>query len=388
MAFFRVGGGRGLTFSLIPRFHLFFLMSACRPFSRVPYLRSILGFFALCLLGEVPARAEMEKAGYHGLATEFGDYRMGGFRTRTTSTGRVTGTLRLLGRTFIIRGAFSEAGEFSQTFPSNGKLAGGTLQLSMFGSSYQIGSFQSDDGGTYEVSGTRAKSGSRSAPVDEKGYYTSYTSGATYTVGAAHFALTVNTFGAVRILGRVPGNAAVATGSQLTEGASVPTFIRLRRNQGFIGGDPWIGASDEPVVSGALRWVTEMDDILYPMLDEARLTGRRYAPPKHGQRILDDFDLGDGSARFSNVMDDDLPFTWRANNTALLPVGNALGLRLTFQSKTGFFGGNIKNSEGKATRFYGICVQNSQDGEDVATGYYDESYGFAMPVAIYRNSGG
>ncbi len=361
-------------------------MSACHPFPRVPYLRSIFVFLVLCFFDQVPARAEMENAGYHGLAAQFGDYRMGAFRTRTTSTGRVTGTMRLIGQTLIIRGAFSKAGEFSQTFPPSGKFAGGTLELSMFGTSYQSGTFYSDDGRTYEVSGTRAKSGSQLAPVAEKGYYTAYTSGATYTVGAANFSLMVHASGAVRILGRVPGNAAVATGSQLTQETDVPTFIRLRRNQGFIAGAPWIVASEEPVVSGALRWVTEMDDILYPMVDEAQLTGRHYVPPTRGQRILDDFDRGDGSARFSNLMGDPLPFTWRANNTALLPVRNALGLRLTLQSRTGFFGGSIKNSEGKATRFYGICVQHSQDGDDVATGYYDDSYGFTMPVDIYRTS--
>lgn len=326
----------------------------------------------------------IRKGRYRGLVTapedQTPEYAM--IVLNTTDSRMLTGTLRLRGKTLRIKGRFSEEGAFSQEFSqrSLGSLKGSSLELQ---SSQGIlgGTFQLPGGAVLGIEARREVSGTRDEPVAEANSYTAILQTQLPGNAAGFLRTRVLPTGRITLSGKLPDGTRLSSSSHLTEFQSFPVCFPIYSKQaGHLAGTARFVLADPLPFTGDLHWRKPANSgppYAEGFAEESvEVIGNVYTQSRR-QRILDDFDTTQGSAFFqtstaANPTPVALNAMWNQNNTIriLLPEFSRSPMRVTLQPKTGLFTGTFRDAENQPRKFFGICIQRPQPGEDVASGFF------------------
>lgn len=337
------------------------------------------------------ALPEVRKGTYRGLliAPNAVSLGYGAIAIKTTETGEFTGSLQVHGKALRLKGRFSEAGRFSQEFTQVPvwTLEGSTLELQLGeGGGVLAGTFQTLGGVSFQVEAKLDAVGTRASPVAEANAYTALLQTELASNPAGFLRARVKNTGEITFSGRLPDGKRVSGSTHLAEDRSFPIFVSsYERKLGCLAGTARFDLADPLPLTGGLHWQKPPNSRPpYPgglMNEPVELVGNVYTPPRR-QRALDDFDSTQGSALFQTTTAASpspvvLNALWNQNNTIriLSPESTRRPLRVSLQPKTGLFTGTFRDAENQPRRFFGICIQRSEPGEDVAAGLFVDGEG-------------
>jgi hypothetical protein len=335
----------------------------------------------ITILDDAEDLPKIAKASYRGLAasTDGAIPEYAGITVKTTDSGQLTGTLQIRGKTLRLRGRFSDAGTFSRGFAwqTQSGPTGVVLELQPdSGGSVLRGSILGSDGTTFQVEAKRETIGTRSNPVSEANDYTALLGTQLEGNPAGFLRTEVKPSGRITLSAMLPDGTRLSASSHLTEDRSFPIFIpAYARKLGHLAGPAQFEASTSLPLTGELHWKKPansrppyaggFDDELI------ELSGAVYTPLKR-QRILDDYDSTQGRAvlQLSGVESSDVGLSWTERNVVNPVSQNPAPTRVTLQPETGLWTGSFRDSSGQRHKFYGICLQQPDAGEDLAAGFY------------------
>jgi hypothetical protein len=317
---------------------------------------------------------------YRGLAEREDGPDQAGIALTKTASGKVTGSMQLPGKTlrFHVRDVDDE---LVQTFPPAPKhhFAGGTLRIQFADAEGASGTYETPNNLVYQINLKREKTGTAREPVAEAENYTAILDTDLDGSPAGFLVTKVHPSGRVALKGMLPDGTRLSSSSQVIEDGTFPIFIpSYAKSAGYLGGYAEIALDESVALSGELGWLKPpTTGQLYPDgLDHepVQLLGAVYRRPRR-ERILDDYDASAGGMRFQANATGDLAgqetsLFWDTNNRIRKTAASSVGVRITLQPRTGLFSGTFADGAGDRRKFNGICVQQSEGGQDLAVGFY------------------
>jgi hypothetical protein len=165
----------------------------------------------------------------------------------------------------------------------------------------------------------------------------------------------------------------------MAEDGTFPIFIATYpKLAGYLAGYAEIALGNSVALSGELGWLKPpATGPLYPAgLDHhaMQLIGGSYNRPQH-ERILDDYNASAGALHFQasptgNLAGQETSLFWDTNNRIRKTAASSIDAQVTLRPQTGLFSGTFADGEGHRRKFHGICVQQSEGGQDLAVGFY------------------
>jgi hypothetical protein len=317
---------------------------------------------------------EFSKASYHGIAasTNSANAEYGGIIVKTTGSGQLTGTVQVQGKTLRFQGRFSETGSFTHDFPRRPLSSSLELQFGNAGSSL-TGTFQTVDGIIFEVEAKRDVVATNANPIAEAAAYNALLETQLTNNPAGFVRARVRPSGKISLSGMLPDGTRLSASSHLAEDRSFPIYFPAQAKKlGFLAGTAQLDSQEAWPLSADLHWSKPADSrppYADGLTDElVEVSGCVYTPP-HRARILDDFNLMDGTAIAQVTAGINFQVNWKPNNTVQPITPLHIHPRLKLQPSTGLFTGSYKDDSGKKRKLYGICLQQAAPGEDVAAGF-------------------
>jgi YD repeat-containing protein len=228
--------------------------------------------------------------------------------TENPFTAQFTGTLKLGGASYKIRGSFDATGAATITVERKAPLAALMLNLQLDLDSGGILTGTISGGETAGLAAMLTPFTKKApAPSGLAGPYTALfeptQSGTTIPHGDGFATVTVSSSGAVKIAGTLADGSKLSLGTALASDGTCPLFLPLYKNTGFLVGTATFSVS--PGVSdfaGTLDWdkFQATSASIYPATfsTQVNLVGSNYAKPAKNQRVLDLPDTA-SNARFT-----------------------------------------------------------------------------------------
>lgn len=338
---------------------------------------------AVTILDTDPRASEViqNSGAFGGLGQDPETLEYAGIQVAMTVKGKGTVQLRVRGKTVRSIGVFDSRRVFSQTLRDNAGFPGGSIALALTDSEDALeGSLYLNDGTCFAIRALRHRTGSRHQPVPEMHAYTAVLE---HDGGAGFMRTTVNHSGDVKFTGVMRDGSRFAGSSHLGMNGVLPLYIPcFTKKAGYLAGFTRIDSESSFVWRGNLR---ERDSVFNEIEIPIEIIGAPYTPPKK-ERILDDFGQAQLLAKsFTVPVVSPISFTWRTDNTVWISnPAERTTTRIHFAPNTGLFSGHFEDSEYRM-KYYGICVQHPESGEDIAAGFWiipgDGSHGRVEIVA-------
>ncbi len=313
------------------------------------------------------ALEEATKGSFAGILEHEPSGFRGAIAVNTTGAGRVSGIMRVDGRTVRFKGVIPADGLFSHTFAqiiNTHASWEGTIRLRFLEGGDTLGvSFEQIGNTPMRGVAKRAKIGTRTNPVPEANAYTAIIGDNTPDESAGFLRFVVQGSGRTTFLGKTADGVTLRASSQVAVDGSISLYV-----DGQIGGSLLSNATDPTQYDSdvrALRW----NGGTYPQVE---LQSAVYRPPGRA-RILDDFDVTSGAARIVITGPELTPMesalTWNTDNSLRSTTTTPLRPRVKLQPKTGILRGTFADETGRTRHFWGACLQRPDAHADVAAGF-------------------
>jgi YD repeat-containing protein len=288
------------------------------------------------------------------------------------SNGAFTGSLKLAGVTYKLRGTFDENGVATLDIPRKAPLTALTLTLQLdLDSNGQVTGTISG-GETATLLATLTPYGKKAPPPS--GLIGAYTAlfeptqpGTTIPQGDGIATVKVSKTGAIKLVGALADGSRLSLGTLLAGDGTWPLFAGLYKNAGFVAGTVTFGT--DPGVSdfaATLDWQKPATTgPIYPaeFATELDLLGSKYARPAKGHRVLE-LTNASPNARLTttggNSVALDKLVTLDIRNKIAVTTPGADALKLSISLPTGLLRGSFV--AGKARKLQGVIFQEGNRG--------------------------
>ena len=287
---------------------------------------------------------------YQGLIVPQAGAAVGLLSVSVDRLGSFTGSVRYLGKDYVLKGAFSASGNFGTSIQRRGlSPLQVVLRLDLTEGGERVTGSVSTGGLPASVLAPRAHF-ARGGALPQAGNYTFIIPGAPDGAngvprGHGHGTLRLTKRGAVRIAGRLGDNTAVSYSAALSKDLAWPLYLSLYNKAGSISGTVQFSALPGSDAAGALAWQKPSAG-LDGSVDF--LAARYTRPPTANTRALASFNAvnGVGSAALAGVNLTGSPLThtidFRTNNRIAITNPAADKLAVTINVSNGLLSGTFK----------------------------------------------
>lgn len=305
----------------------------------------------------------------------------GSISLRTTARGAITGKAWIDGRALPFSGKLSLSGGFTKVFKYrvNGVLVQATLVLQLASDGMFGGSFIADNGVSFEITGEKNGTGTKSLPSASAGKYSAHLTAQDITPGGGpvrgYLLITVGVNGATTLVGALPDGEKLSGSSHVSERGNLPILFGLNKGRlGYLSGSSTVsGIADSRILTGDLVWSKSAQTAAVSKTNIG-LAGHVWTKPATGARLVPDFDANSGNMLVTFSAGNLNPnITKVANITAKNVVAvtpttsERLVMRLT--PGTGLFTGSFRQPDGVTRKFSGVFVQNHA-GPSIVQGFF------------------
>lgn len=321
-------------------------------------------------------------------------------RIAGTADGNLTGKIQIGGKSYTVRGALNENGDFFYTLPREGD----PLQVAIsFDPASANGMSVDITGANDHFTGTSPKEEITPRRLEEVvGRYTMQLPPAgtdtTLPQGTGYARVEIRPWGAVRIVGQLSDGSKFSTASSISGTDAIVAFpiYEALKNGRFIG-DLSFGSGEKPSLTGVVSHFRKQDGgaNFFPdgFFTTVTPTGAYFSPPEKGDRVLDGaptegqrLTLTLTGGNITGTLTHQIEINKRDNVTILNPTSN--NMRLDIDRDSGLFSGEFDHPfDGSRRKIRGALLQSTGTGAGVFLGA-NQSGRVSIAVASTTTGGG